>query len=68
MQIIRFSVNDMLVMKKKHPCGNDVFTVARAGSDVKIFCNGCKREITLARDVLERSVKKVIYNYQDGNN
>ena len=35
MQIVRFSVGDRLIMKKKHPCQSDVFTVLRVGSDVR---------------------------------
>ena len=66
--IVKFSVGDTLVMKKKHPCGESAFTPLRCGSDVKIRCNGCGRELTLARDALEKSIKKVIYKDQDGNN
>jgi hypothetical protein len=58
--IIRFDVNDKLCLKKKHPCGSDVFTVARGGSDVRIICDGCGRDITLEREMLEKMIKKVI--------
>jgi hypothetical protein len=58
--IIRFDVNDKLCLKKKHPCGSDVFTVARGGSDVRIICDGCGRDLTLEREMLEKMIKKVI--------
>ncbi len=58
--IIRFDVNDKLCLKKKHPCGSDTFTVARCGSDVRIICDGCKRDLTLERVMLEKMIKKVI--------
>ena len=58
--IIRFEVDDKLCFKKKHPCGSDVFTVVRCGSDVKIICDGCGRDLTLARESLEKMIKKVI--------
>ena len=60
MQIIRFTVGDRLLMKKKHPCGNDIFTVARVGSDVRIVCVGCGRDLTLPRLTVEKSIKKVM--------
>ena len=60
MGIIRFSVGDILVMKKKHPCTSDRFAVLRIGSDVRIKCCGCGRDMTLPRETLERSIKKII--------
>ncbi len=60
MQIIRFSVGDKLVMKKKHPCGADSFSVTRVGSDIRIVCTGCKRDLTIPRVSLEKMIKKVI--------
>ena len=58
--IIRFEVTDKLLLKKKHPCGTDIFTVSRCGSDVRVICDGCGRDLTLARESLEKMIKKVI--------
>ena len=52
--------NDVIVMKKKHPCGSLEFRIARIGSDIRIICLGCKRDITLERESLEKMIKKVI--------
>ena len=60
MQIVKFSVNDFLELKKPHPCGAKLFRVARVGSDVRIICNGCGRDMTLDRIKLEKAIKKVI--------
>ena len=60
MEIIRFSTGDILVMKKKHPCGSDRFLVKRAGSDVRIACVGCGRDTELPRLKLEKSIKAVL--------
>ncbi len=65
MQIIRFSTGDKLHMKKKHPCGSDIFSVVRIGSDVRILCDGCARDITLKREALEKMIKKVIITKND---
>lgn len=61
MQVIKFSVGDTLVMKKKHPCSSDMFKVMRVGSDVRIVCSGCGRDLTLGREAAERMIKKVIH-------
>ena len=58
--IIRFEIKDKLCLKKKHPCGSDIFTVARCGSDIRIVCDGCGRDLTLERETLEKMIKKVI--------
>ena len=46
-------------MKKKHPCQSDVFTVLRVGSDVRVCCTGCGRDMTLPRVSLEKMIKRV---------
>ena len=62
MKIIRFSVGDTLVMKKPHPCGDNRFKVARCGSDVRIICLSCSRDVTVERLKLEKNIKQVIEN------
>ena len=60
MKIVRFSVGDMLVMRKPHPCGDNRFRVARTGSDVRIICLSCSRDVTVERLKLEKNIKQVI--------
>ena len=60
MQIINISLNDKLHMKKTHPCGSEIFEVKRIGSDVRVVCSGCGRDLTITREKLERMIKKVI--------
>ena len=59
MNIVKFSVGDTLTLKKNHPCGSAAFTVMRVGSDVRIVCQGCGRDLTLPRISLEKSIKRV---------
>ena len=65
MKIIRFNVRDILVMKKKHPCGSETFKVLRIGSDVRIACTGCGRDLTLDRIKVEKFTKKVLSQNAD---
>lgn len=60
MQIIKITVGDVLELKKPHPCGSKQFKVARVGSDVRIICLGCGRDMTLDRVKLEKAIKKTI--------
>lgn len=54
------NVGDRVVMKKKHPCGNNIFTVSRIGIDFKLHCEGCGHEIMLPRKSAEKAIKKII--------
>jgi len=51
-------LNDILKLRKLHPCGEDRWKVTRLGADIKIVCLGCSRQVMLSRRKLARSVKK----------
>ena len=57
--IVKFNAGDILHLKKPHPCGSFAFRVMRTGSDVRMVCTGCGRDVTTARVKLERNIKKV---------
>ncbi len=61
-EILSISVGDILEMKKPHPCARSStrFRVMRVGSDIRIICENCGRDLTLPRIKLEKSVKRVI--------
>lgn len=58
--IIRMQADDVLELKKPHPCGNHAFKVLRLGSEVRIKCLSCGRDMVLDRIKLEKAVKRVI--------
>ena len=60
MKIVRCSVGDTLIMRKPHPCGDNRFKVARTGSDVRVICLKCSRDVTVERLKLEKNIKTVI--------
>ncbi len=60
MQIIKFNVGDVLELKKPHPCGNKLFRVLRVGSEMRIVCLSCSRDMNIDRQKLEKATKKVI--------
>ena len=61
MAILHFQVGDLLEMKKAHPCGKNQMRVLRVGSDIRIVCVGCGRDLTLPREKLEKAVRKMIH-------
>ena len=60
MKIKKFDVGDVLEMKKQHPCGEKKMKVLRVGSDIRILCLGCGRDVTVAREKLEKNIRKII--------
>lgn len=60
MNIIKFAVGDLLELKKPHPCGTNRMRVARVGSDIRIICEGCGRDMTLPREKLEKAVRHIL--------
>ena len=60
MQPIPMKAGDTLLMKKNHPCGSNRFRLLRVGSDVRMVCVGCGRDLTLPRIQLEARVRAVI--------
>ena len=54
------SKGDILMMKKKHPCGTDKMLVLRSGMDFMLRCIGCGREFMIPRSKAEKNVKSVI--------
>lgn len=59
-------VNDRLVMKKQHPCGAKEMLVLRAGMDFRLRCIGCGREFMVPRLKIEKYIKQIIRQEQDG--
>ena len=60
MEIIKFKQNDIIELKKPHPCGATQFKILRVGSDVRIVCQGCGRDMVMDRIKLEKATKKLL--------
>ncbi len=50
---------DILTMKKNHPCGSNQMYVIRAGMDFRLRCVKCSREFMVARNKIEKNIKKI---------
>ncbi len=58
--IVRLRLNDRIVLKKPHPCGGSEFRILRVGSDVRIVCQTCGRDMTVNRIKLEKAIRQVL--------
>ena len=64
MQIIPLHPNDRIQLKKPHPCGGNIFRVLRVGSEVRVICERCKRDMTIDRLKLEKAIKRTLTDIQ----
>ena len=62
MEKINSKVNDIVRMKKKHPCGSDTWTILRVGMDFGIKCNGCGHFVMIPRPKFIKMAKEVLNN------
>lgn len=55
-----YALNDIVQMKKPHPCGTNRWQIIRVGADIKIQCTGCGHIVMMSRHNFNKSVKKVL--------
>lgn len=53
-------VNDLVRLRKPHPCGSYEWRVVRIGADIGLKCQVCGRRILLDRRTFKKRVKSVI--------
>jgi len=51
-------INDVLKLKKPHPCGGYEWKVIRLGADIGLECQTCQRHILLSRREVRNRLKK----------
>ena len=51
--------DDILIMKKAHPCGGTRWQVMRSGADFRLRCLGCGRIVEGAKAKFEKSVRQI---------
>ena len=51
-------LDDVIRLRKPHPCGSKDWIVVRIGADIGLKCLGCDRKILLSRREVVRRMKK----------
>lgn len=60
MQNKEYKLNDLVIMKKQHACGTNLWKITRMGVDVKLKCENCGRVIMLDRLEFEKKDRKSV--------
>lgn len=55
-----YQLNDVVQMKKPHPCGENRWRIIRMGMDIRIKCLKCEHSVMLPRSKFDKSLKKVL--------
>ncbi|MDH3942907.1 MAG: DUF951 domain-containing protein [Anaerolineae bacterium] len=53
-------LEDILKLRKQHPCGSYEWKVTRLGADIGLECTTCGRRVLLPRRKLARRLKAVV--------
>lgn len=57
--MLEYKLDDIVMMKKPHPCGTNEWQITRVGADIKIKCIKCGRSIMMPRLEFNKKLKKV---------
>ena len=55
---MEYGLNDIVEMKKQHPCGTNRWQITRMGADIKIKCLKCDNNIMMPRREFNKKIKK----------
>ena len=59
---MKYGIGSIVIMKKGHPCGENLWEILRLGVDLKLKCTKCGRTIMMDRIEIEKKLKKVVEN------
>jgi hypothetical protein len=53
-------IDDLVRLRKPHPCGSYEWRVVRIGADIGLKCQACGRRVLMDRRTFNKRVKTVI--------
>lgn len=65
METKEFGLNDIVEMKKAHPCGTNRWKIIRLGMDIRIKCEGCSHSVMIPRKEFTRKMKKILVKHEE---
>ena len=55
----KYDIGSLLVLKKGHPCGENLWEVVKLGADIRLKCTKCGRLVIIPRIELNKKIKKI---------
>ena len=62
---MEFKLNDVIVMKKPHPCGSKEWEILRVGADFRLKCMGCEHQIMVKRSLVEKNFRGFVKHKEE---
>ena len=63
--MIAVEINDIIKLKKKHPCGSFEWQVLRVDADFRLKFTGCGHQMMMARTLVEKNIRGVKKSEQE---
>ncbi|MCT2536417.1 DUF951 domain-containing protein [Aquibacillus koreensis] len=60
-----YQLNDVVQMKKPHPCGENRWKIIRMGMDIRVKCEGCGHSVLIPRKKFDSKMKKVLERVEE---
>lgn len=57
--MIELNIDDIVILKKPHPCKGNRFKILRVGADYKLQCLNCNKIILVDSEELQKRIKSV---------
>jgi hypothetical protein len=56
----QIKLDDIVRLRKPHPCGSYDWRVVRLGTDIGLVCTRCRRRVLLPRSKFNKQLKAII--------
>ena len=53
-------LDDVVVLRKPHPCGGASWRIVRLGADIGLRCTTCSHRVLVPRASVERDIKRFV--------
>ena len=55
-----YEIGSLVVLKKGHPCGENLWEIIKLGADIRLKCTKCGRIVLIPRIEFNKKIKKVM--------
>ena len=53
-------LDDVVELRKRHPCGGETWRIVRLGADIGLRCLTCGRRVLIGRSSVERDITRFV--------
>lgn len=58
--VLELRLDDVVQLRKPHPCGSSSWRIVRLGADIGLRCLKCNHRVLMPRRAVERAIKRFI--------